>query len=273
VFADGDRRPADLRPRDDKSASSRRPTVRPNQHLSSATVMSQLAAAFAVEARYRPFSGPAVMVDERLVEVTVASSEVASRLVAAAPIRGAPPASQAAGLVVAWEGLRHAFHPRAALDRLCDRLKPDGRLIYGQRLTDHYLGLTPKWLLDYFVTAGYADCRVYLLWQPDEAPTVATFDYQWILNHARTLYNPMWDNITHAEALLVVAEQSPDSRPGLPSQDNYRPAPEWDRYAATLRRMSNSSRPWHLNGPAPHNLPPGCTGCESADPMVVASNR
>jgi Carbohydrate esterase, sialic acid-specific acetylesterase len=258
----GREEPAPVPARRGESISIPTHRVSPNQGLSSAVVMSQLAAAFAVEARYRPFNRPAVMVDERLTAVTVASSEVASRLVASAPVRGGSPASTRAGMVVAWEGLRHAFHPRAALDRLCDHLTSDGRLIYAQRLTDHYLGLTPKWLLDYFVTAGYADCRVYLLWPPNEAPTVATFDYGWILDNARPVYNPMWDNITHAGAMLVVAERSPDSGPGLPSQDNYRPAEEWDRYAGTLRRMSNSSRPWHVTGPAPTIMPPGCRECD-----------
>jgi hypothetical protein len=254
----GDRDAAHLMP----GLPQRIPAPGPRRDGFAAGVMSLLATAFAAEAGYREVNGPVVLVDERLKAVTVASSEVSSRLAAGDAMRGAPPALGPAGMVVAWESLRHAFHPRAALDRLCDHLSSDGRLIYAQRLTDHYLGLTPKWLLDYFVTARYGDCRVHLLWPPDEAPAVATFDYRWILANARPLYNPMWDNITHAEALLVVAEKSPDSRPGLPSQDNYRPAEEWDRYAETLRRMLDSSRPYHLTGPAPAIMPPGCKGCD-----------
>jgi hypothetical protein len=119
------------------------------------------------------------------------------------------------------------------------------------------LALTAKWLLDYFITAHYADCRIYILWDPEENPAIATFDYQWMLSHARPAYNEMWDNITYADAVVVVAEKGSDSRPGLPSQDIYRPEDEWERYAAALARLAASSRPPHLSGPAPARMPVG----------------
>lgn len=164
-------------------------------------------------------------------------------------------------MVVAWEGLRHVFRPRGALDQICSRLATGGRLLYAQRMVDQYVGLTAKWLLDYFITARYADCRVYALWPPEKYPAVATFDYQWMRAHAQPIYNPFWDNISYAEAVVVVAEKGAWSQPGFPSQDAYRPAKEWKRYAKALDRLAASSRPWHLTGPAPNYLPPGFRHC------------
>lgn len=227
-------------------------------------MMAQLVTAFTIETSYRKVIGPVLMVDERMAGTAAAASEVPSRLIVSAPISGAGPEWISADMIVAWEGLRHAFHPRAALDRLCEQLRPGGRLIYAQRLTDHYIGLTPKWLLDYFVASGYADCRVYLLWPPEGAPAVATFDYQWILDTAKPVYNPMWDNITHAAAVLVVAEKGIGGQAWVPSQENYRSDKEWKRYAEKLRSMLTSPRPWHLTGAAPANLPPGCRTCYPA---------
>lgn len=193
------------------------------------TIVSKLAATFSVETGYRPVEGQVVMANERLMTGVVAASEIVSRLGTTNPLDNAAAVSGPAEMVVAWESLRHAFHTRAALDMLCRYVRPRGRLIYAQALTDPYLGLTPKWLLDYFIAAGYSDCRVYLLWAPDDAPAVATFDYQWMLENARPVYNPMWDNITHAEGVVVVAEKAADCLAEVPSQDIYRPADEWQR--------------------------------------------
>ena len=219
-------------------------------------IKSQLASAFTVETGYRAAPAAVTLIDECRNASVVAASEVASCLrggVAA----GNTPAPTAAEMAIAWDALRHVFHPRSTLDGMCSRLMPGGRLIYGQRLVDQYLALTAKWLLDYFIAAQYADCRVYILWDPEENPAIATFDYQWMLSHARPVYNEMWDNITHADAVVVVAEKGADSRPGLPSQDIYRPQDEWERYAAALARLAASSRPAHLSGPAPPRMPVG----------------
>jgi hypothetical protein len=79
-----------------------------------------------------------------------------------------------------------------------------------------------------------------------------------MLAHAQPVYNQMWDNITHADGVVVVAEKGAEDRQlGLPSQDIYRPPEEWQRYAEALERLAASPRPWHLNGPAPRHLPTG----------------
>jgi hypothetical protein len=204
--------------------------------------------------------------DERLNAVTVSPGEVLSSLQAESIARDVSPASQPVRMVVAWDTLRHVFRPRAALDQMCSRLPAGGRLIYGQRLIDQYLGLTAKWLLDYFITAQYEDCRIYLLWEPENAPAVATFDYPWMLAHAGPVYNPMWDNITHANGVVLVAEKAAESESGVPSQDIYRPVEEWERYGKVLARLAASSRPWHLTGPAPNRLPAGCRDCSVKAP-------
>lgn len=243
----------------------------------SAVVMSQLAAAFAIESGFRPVKGPVVLVDERLAAVSVPAAEVPARLAATNALSGGDVPS--ARMVVAWEGLRHAFHPRAVLDGLCARVRPRGRLIYGQLMADHYVGVSPKWLLDYFVAAGWTDCRIYLLYGAGPVPAVATFDYEWMLSHARMEYNEMFQNITRADAVVVVAEKARDNwsifrrfwrherPPGPPSQDVYRPADEWARYAEALRRLLRSPRPWHLAGPAPAFVPAGCRSLPSPDKL------
>lgn len=226
-------------------------------------IKSQLAAAFAVETAFRAAADPVTIIDERLHAVSVSADKVASVLQAENGHAAASPASDTAAMVIAWDCLRHVFRPRAALDRICSRLPSGGRLIYAQRLVDQYLGLTAKWLLDYFVTAQYADCRVYVLWPPEDAPAIATLDYQWMLAQAGPLYNPMWDNITHAEAVVIVTEKGAPSEPGMPSQDIYRPADEWERYATTLARLAASRRPSHLTGAAPARLPAGYRECRA----------
>lgn len=228
------------------------------QSLTRQTTMSQLAKAFAIEAGYQPVEGPVLVADERLGMATVAASEVAAWLADADAKPRSPTISKQTETVIAWEGLRHAFHPRAALDGLCGQLREGGRLIYAQSIGGvDYSGLTPKWFLDYFIAAHFADCRVYLLWPPDHAPKVATFDYKWMLDNARPVYNPMWDNITYAAAVVVVAEKGAQSDSAVPSQDNYRSAEEWKSYAAALRRLTASSRPWHITGLPPATMPAG----------------
>jgi hypothetical protein len=226
-------------------------------------IKSQLAAALTVETGYRAASGAVMLIDERLNTSTVAGNEVVSCLREGATA-GSSPATTTAEMVIAWDALRHVFRPRATLDDMCSRLMPGGRLVYGQRLVDQYLALTAKWLLDYFIAAQYADCRIYILWDPEENPAVATFDYRWMLSHARPVYNEMWDNITYADAVVVVAEKGADSQPGLPSQDIYRPEDEWAQYAAALTRLAASSRPRHLSGPAPARMPVGFCEAPSA---------
>jgi regulator of replication initiation timing len=231
--------------------------------LTQHTIMSQLSAAFAVENGYCPAPGRILVSNERLAMATIASSDVAACLNAADLSRGTPAMGEPADMVVAWEGLRHAFRPRAALDSLCGYLNAGGRLIYAQRLGGlDYLGLTPKWFLDYFVEARYADCRIYLLWPPDQSPKVATFDYRWMLDNAHPIYTPMWENITYAAALVVVAEKGTDSDPDMPSQDIYRLPDEWERYATGLGQLITSARPWHITGPVPDVLPAGCCGVQ-----------
>jgi hypothetical protein len=225
-------------------------------------IKSELALAFAVETAYRPETAAVTMINERLQAVAVDPTEVISVLHAKDDLAGvASPAPDSTGMVVAWDCLRHAFRPRTALDQICSRLHSGGRLIYAQRLTDQYLGLTAKWLLDYFITARYADCRIYVLWTPEHNPAIATFDYKWMIEQARPVYNPMWDNITYAEAVVVVAEKAAESRPGLPSQDIYRPPEEWELYTKALARLAASPRPWHLTGPLPDRLPPRYRPC------------
>jgi len=222
----------------------------------SSMIKRQLALAFEVEIAHRAERDAVMVVDDRLDATTVSPDKLASYLRSGNIAVDAWPAAKMARMVVAWDALRHVFAPRAALDRICRRLLPGGRLIYGQRLTDQYLGLTPKWLLDYFVIAQYADCRVYLLWQPQDAPALATFDYSWMLAHAKPVYNEMWDNITYADGVVLVAEKgAQDQRAGVPAQDVYRPAEEWQRYAEGLERFAASPRPWHLTGPAPDRIP------------------
>jgi len=225
-------------------------------------IKRQLAAAFEVETAHRAERDAVMVIDERLNATAVSPDKLASHLRSGNIADDVWPDERMARMVVAWDGLRHVFAPRSALDLVCSRLLPGGRLIYGQRLNDQYLALTPKWLLDYFVSAQYADCRVYLLWQPEDAPAVATFDYPWMLARAEPVYNEMWDNITYADGVVLVAEKGAgDQRAGLPSQDVYRPIEEWQRYAEGLERFAASRRPWHLTGPAPDRVPAGYRRC------------
>ncbi|HEY7229031.1 MAG TPA: hypothetical protein VH558_01535 [Pseudolabrys sp.] len=230
-------------------------------------IKRQLAAAFTTETAHRAESDTVMVMDERLNATAVNPSDVVSCLQSEGLAGEAWPAAEMARMVVAWDSLRHAFRPRSVLDQMCSRLMPGGRLIYGQRLVDQYLGLTAKWLLDYCVIAQYADCRIYLLWDTEDAPAVATVDYPWLLAHAQPVYNHMWDNITHADGVALVAEKGAEAQQtGLPSQDIYRPPEEWKRYADTLERLAASPRPWHLNGPAPAHLPVGFRNVIKTEP-------
>jgi Carbohydrate esterase, sialic acid-specific acetylesterase len=264
VIADFQAKYATTKPLTNRWTASRNESSQPlpkvPRPLALQSIMSCLEAAFIAENHFRPVAGPVILANERLATVSVNASEVASLLKTRA-VPTSSEVSEQAEMVVAWEGLSHAFHPRAALDSLCGRVRPGGRLIYAQRLGGHcYLGLTPKWFLDHFVAARYSDCRVYALWPTGEAPAVATFDYQWMLKNAAPVYNPMWDNITHAEAIVIVAEKGADPRSQIPSQDIYRSLDEWKQYAHVLQQLSESSRPCHFTGPIPPRLPQGFRG-------------
>lgn len=226
------------------------------------TILSCLASAFAVENAYRRACGP-IAVMNKLQMVEVPPSKVASFLFADELVEGSSIRSEAE-MVIASEYLNHQFRPRAALDDLYRLLRPGGRLLYTQRLGDQgYLSLTPKWFLDYFIAADCRDCRVYVLWSPDKNPSVATFDYSYMLKYAHPVYNPMWDNITHGDAMLLVAEKGSGSGLRTPSQDIYRSGGEWARVAEVLRRLAASNRPCHVTGPSPAILPPGFRSVET----------
>lgn len=225
-------------------------------------IKRQLAAAFEVETAQRAERDAVMVIDERLNATAVSPDGLASQIRSGNIVGDAWPDKKMAGMVVGWDGLRHVFAPRSALDLICSRLRPGGRLVYGQRLDDQYLALTPKWLLDYFVAAQYADCRVYALWQPADATAIATFDYPWMLARAEPVYNEMWDNITYADGVVLVAEKgAAHQKAGLLSQDVYRPIEEWQRYAEGLGRFAASRRPLHLKGPPPDRLPAGYRAC------------
>jgi SAM-dependent methyltransferase len=143
--------------------------------------------------------------------------------------------------------LAHVFSSAAALRNYADMLRPGGRLIAINNLSSHfdpYSMLNAPWYFDYFVSNGFADCKVYVLVYPLGGPTNAfCLDVDCLLDPAREVRTFLSSD---EMAVVVFAEKGAASTAqATPTHAYLRSAEEWERYRANLVRIKRNARP-HL---------------------------
>jgi hypothetical protein len=152
-----------------------------------------------------------------------------------------------ADFIVDGSTLDNVFDPAMTLRNYAHLLRPGGRLVAVNALNMRDGAFTicsPDWFLDYFVENGFSDCKVYVC-----AGFAGSYNSYWLdtgyiasQKPSRLVFPTMW----WGYYTLVFAEKGPASTTEcVPTQQTYRSAEEWTRYAAQLSAINRSRRP-HL---------------------------
>ena len=152
-----------------------------------------------------------------------------------------------ADFIVDGSTLDNVFDPAMTLRNYAQLLRPGGRLVAVNALNTRDGAFTicsPDWYLDYFVANGFSDCKVYVC-----AGFAGSYNSYWLdtgyiasQKPSRLVFPTMW----WSYYTLVFAEKAPASTTDcIPTQQTYRSAEEWARYAAQLSAINRSRRP-HL---------------------------
>jgi hypothetical protein len=150
-----------------------------------------------------------------------------------------------ADLIYDGSTLDNVFDPAMVMRNFADLLRPGGRLLTANMLSNHYepyAMLPPLWFLDYFVVNGFADCKVYI--QVGSTPyNTFTIDFDALLDPARSVTSFV---SPYEMSTIVMAEKGEASTSHVnPAQQHYRSQEQWAHYRTNLQRMKASRRP-HL---------------------------
>lgn len=150
-----------------------------------------------------------------------------------------------ADVIVDGSTLDNVFDPAMTVSNFAEMLRPGGRLITTNMLSNHhepYSILPPLWYLDYFVMNGFADCKVYILvYGPDNDTNVFTVDLDALIHHPDRQVSSFRSNYTMAT--IVLAEKGADSTSDVrPSQQHYRSDADWATYKKNLARIKDNPR-------------------------------
>jgi hypothetical protein len=152
-----------------------------------------------------------------------------------------------ADFIIDGSTLDNVFDPAMVIQNFGAMLKPGGRLITTNMMSNHYEPyaiLPPLWYLDYFVANSFTDCKVYIVvYVGDEGSgaDVFTIDTDALLDPGRTVSAFVAPRMMCS---IVFAEKGPDSTSNvLPSQQHYRSSMEWEAYRRNLTAMKASMRP------------------------------
>jgi SAM-dependent methyltransferase len=153
-----------------------------------------------------------------------------------------------ADFIVDGSTLDNVFNPALALQNLNRLLRPGGRLLLVNMLSNHYEPYTiPNvyWYLDYFVANGFSDCKVYILVHCPPSPNVFSVDVCRLFDRN---FVPVNFASAHVAACVVLAEKGQDSTTNAwPTQGHYRSEADWEIYRQRLEPISSSPRPHILN--------------------------
>jgi hypothetical protein len=152
-----------------------------------------------------------------------------------------------ADFVVDGSTLDNTFNPALTLKNYCDLLRPGGRLMLVNTLSNHfdpYTVATPSWFLDYFVMNEFDDCRVYVVvYFPDKRQNAFCINVDCLLDPSKVVRNFV---SPFEMAAVVFAEKAAHSSTAVwPTQALYRSEADWDGYRNNLRRIKSNPRP-HL---------------------------
>jgi SAM-dependent methyltransferase len=150
-----------------------------------------------------------------------------------------------ADFIVDGGSLANRFDPAATIENYAALLRPGGRLIAINTLSNHFDPYTmpsPAWYLDYFVGNGFADCRVYVVvYRLHEPANAFCVDIDCLLDPKREVRNFV---SRYEMAVIAFAEKSVESTTHVrPAHAHQRPPLEWDRYRSNLERIKQNPRP------------------------------
>jgi SAM-dependent methyltransferase len=152
-----------------------------------------------------------------------------------------------ADIVIDGSTLDNVFTPATVLQNLARLLKPGGRMFMHNAASPHsnaYVLTTPMWYVDYFVTNGFADCKVYVVVK-DEKNNFNVFYVDLAqIEERRHAMGRFFSS--HKLSIVVFAEKGTRSTwDKLPIQQDYRSPEEWPSYLANVAAILQSKRP-HL---------------------------
>jgi SAM-dependent methyltransferase len=153
---------------------------------------------------------------------------------------------RSADIVIDGSTLDNVFTPATVLRNFARLLKPGGRLFMHNAASPHdtaYVLTTPMWYVDYFVTNGFADCKVYVIVEDRKDFNVFYIDLAQIEERRRDMGRFL---SSRPLSIVVFAEKSARSTWNkLPIQQDYRSPAEWASYLANVAAILQSKRP-HL---------------------------
>jgi SAM-dependent methyltransferase len=164
-----------------------------------------------------------------------------------------------ADIVIDGSTLDNVFTPATVLQNFARLLKPGGRLFMlnaGSPYDTAYVLTTPMWYVDYFVTNGFADCKVYVV-----VGDQMIFDKKNSNKKNFDDFNVFYVDLAQIEkrrremgrflssrplSIVVFAEKGPHSSwDKLPIQQDYRSPEDWKSYLSNVAAILQSKRP-HL---------------------------
>jgi SAM-dependent methyltransferase len=153
---------------------------------------------------------------------------------------------RSADIVIDGSTLDNVFTPAAVLQNFARLLKPGGRLFMHNAASPHstaYVLTTPMWYVDYFVTNGFADCKVYVVVKDKKNFNVFYVDLAQIESRRRDMGRFL---SSRPLSIVVFAEKGTRSTWNkLPIQQDYRSPEEWKPYLSNVAAILQSKRP-HL---------------------------
>jgi hypothetical protein len=152
-----------------------------------------------------------------------------------------------ADFIVDGSTLDNVFDPAQALRNMADMLRPGGRLLMINAWNTRdsaYTACSAPWYFDYFVTNGFADCKVYVCVGSARSTNVYWLDPALIDEDEWRVRTPILASWWRRPFIVVLAEKSAHATAtATPSQAQYRSPAEWERYRANLAAIGASARP------------------------------
>jgi hypothetical protein len=153
---------------------------------------------------------------------------------------------RSADIVIDGSTLDNVFTPATVLQNFARLLKPGGRLFMHNAASPHdtaYVLTTPMWFVDYFVTNGFADCKVYVAVYDEHNFNIFYVDLAQIEERRHEMGRFL---SSRRLSIVVFAEKGTRSTWNkLPFQQDYRSPEEWKSYLANVAAILQSKRP-HL---------------------------